>query len=127
MVGSVLGYGRGDNAPQQNAVTLGGLTTIMANGKHGDSPLSDLTIHGGHPFPPEIEALLLRIQAIGRQLGRWPLGENWPFGMREMDWARGKELDAAKRDLGHLLEMLESGRGDDILMNPLTGKPLSAK
>ena len=44
-----------------------------------------------------------------------------------MDWARGKELDAAKRDLGHLLEMLESGRGDDILMNPLTGKPLSAK
>jgi hypothetical protein len=27
----------------------------MPNGKHGDNPLSDLTIHGQHPFPSDID------------------------------------------------------------------------
>jgi len=49
----------------------------MPNGTHGDNPLSDLTIHGDHPFPSEIESLLLRIDKLGRELGRWPLGANW--------------------------------------------------
>jgi hypothetical protein len=48
------------------------------NGKHGDNPLSDLVIHGAHPFPPDVEEMLLQIDALGRQIGRWPLGENWP-------------------------------------------------
>lgn len=37
----------------------------MVNGKHGDNPLTDLTIHGEHPFPPDIEKLLLRIDELG--------------------------------------------------------------
>ena len=46
------------------------------NGKHGDNPLADLVTHGDHPFPPDIEEMLLQINALGRQIGRWPLGEN---------------------------------------------------
>jgi|SRR5262245_2201548 len=94
----------------------------MPNGKLGDNPLSDLTIHGKHPFPPDIEELLLRAHAIGRGVGRWPLGENWPFHAREYDWAEGKDLDGARRDLTKLIRMLEAGRGDEVLHDPVTGK-----
>jgi hypothetical protein len=97
----------------------------MPNGKHGDNPLSDLTIHGQHPFPEEIEQMLLRVDALGRGPDRWPLGENWPFSPREFDWERGKNLDSARHDLAHLISMLEAGRGDEILLNPRTLKPFS--
>ena len=33
----------------------------MPNGKEGDHPLSDMTIHGRHPFPIQIEDLLRQI------------------------------------------------------------------
>jgi hypothetical protein len=67
------------------------------NGKHGDNPLSDLTIHGAHPFPADIEHMLLRIDALGRWPARWPLGENWPFSPREFDWEKGNDLDNARQ------------------------------
>lgn len=95
----------------------------MPNGKHGDNPLSDLVIHGAHPFPPDIEQMLLKIDALGRRPGRWPLGENWPFSPREFDWERGEGLDAARRDLAYLISMLEAGRGDEVLVNPMTREP----
>jgi hypothetical protein len=95
----------------------------MPNGVLGDNPLSDLTIHGQHPFPPDIEELLLLIEAVGARLGRWPLGENWPFYPREYEWAEGRDLAGARRDLTNLLAMLEAGRGDEILVDPLTDKP----
>jgi hypothetical protein len=97
----------------------------MPNGKRGDNPLSDLTIHDAHPFPRDIEAMLLRIDALGRQPNRWPLGENWPFSPREFDWEQRKDLEGARQVLSHLIEMLEAGRGDEVLINPLTGKPFT--
>ena len=97
----------------------------MPNGKHGDNPLSDLTIHGQHPFPADIEAMLLRINALGRNEHRWPLGENWPFSPREFEWERGNDLDGARRDLARFISMLEEGRGDEILVDSRTGKPFS--
>lgn len=97
----------------------------MPNGKQGDNPLSDLTIHGAHPFPREIEELLRRVDALGRRSDRWPLGENWPFSPREFDWERGEDLDGARRDLTHLIAMLETGRGDEVLLNPRTGRPFT--
>ena len=93
------------------------------NGKLGDNPLSDLAIHGAHPFPPEIEALLLRVDALGRRPDRWPLGENWPFSPHEYSWERGEDLDEARAVLTNLIELLEAGRGDEVLHNPRTGKP----
>ena len=95
------------------------------NGKVGDSPLSDMTIHDMHPFPPDIEDLLWRIDELGRAAGWWPLGENWPFESREFEWERGNDLEGARRDLGRLLEMLQAGRGDEVLVDPLTGRPLA--
>lgn len=93
------------------------------NGKHGDNPLSDLTIHGKHRFPAEIEELLLRIDELGRGPKRWPLGENWPYSPREIEWVEGTGLDDAKRLLNHFISMLDAGRGDEIMIDPLTQKP----
>ena len=97
----------------------------MPNGKPGDNPLTDLIVHGRHPFPPDVEDLLRRIHDLGRAAGRWPLGENWPFSTREFDWEAGRDLAGARRDLRHLLEMLERGRGDEVLLDPRTRKPLA--
>ena len=99
----------------------------MPNGKPGDNPLSDLTIHGKHWFAPDIEQLLLQIDAIGRRPGRRPLGENWPFSPREFDWVSGKDLDEARRLLRHLLEMLKAGRGDEVLVDPVTQRPFTSR
>ncbi len=93
------------------------------NGKHGDNPLSDLTIYRDHPFPPEIEVLLLRIDHLGRRPNRWPLGENWPFSPREFDWVKGKDIEEGIKLLTHLVDMLEAGRGDEVLFDPVTQKP----
>ena len=95
------------------------------NGKIGDNPLTDLVVHGEHPFPPDIEELLLSIEALVREHGWWPLGENWPYSSRGFDWELGKDLDGARRDLVHMLATLESGRGDEVLVHPLTKNPLS--
>lgn len=92
----------------------------MPNGKPGDNPLTDLLVHGRHPFPPDIEELLLRIEALGRAPDRWPLGENWPYSPREFDWARGEDLATARRVLKHLVVMLDAGRGDEVLVDPRT-------
>jgi hypothetical protein len=97
------------------------------NGTLGDNPLSDLTVHRRHPFPADIEELLLRIDELGRAEGRWPLGENWPYGPREFDWEAGRDLDEAIVDLTELARALEEGRGDDVLIDPLTKRPLSAE
>jgi hypothetical protein len=99
----------------------------MPNGKFGDSLLSDLTIHGAHPFPSDIEELLLRIHTLGRAMGRWPLGENWPYYPRECDWAQGRNLQEARELLSGLISLLETSRGDEVLINPLTNRPFAAK
>jgi hypothetical protein len=97
----------------------------MPNGKPGDSPLTDLIVHGKHPFPREIEEMLLRIDALGRGPDRWPLGENWPYYPRELAWEQGQDLDEARGLLAHMIAMLEAGRGDEILVNPRTRKPFA--
>lgn len=99
----------------------------MPNGKYGDNPLTDLIMHGAHPFPPDIEEALVKIYSLGREAGRRPLGENWPFSPKEFDWEKGEGLDEARELLAHLLEMLAAGRGDEILVSPLTGKPFNSK
>ena len=86
-----------------------------------------MILHGAHPFPPEMEDLLQRIDALGRQAGRWPLGENWPYSPREFDWEQGKGLKEGLRPLVHLEAMFRAGRGDEVLLNPVTQKPLKTK
>jgi hypothetical protein len=92
----------------------------------GDNPLSDLVVYNRHPFPADVEALLLKIDSLGRRSDRWPLGENWPFSPREFDWERGLGLDSARRDLADFVLKLEAGLGDEIMLNPTTRKPLNS-
>jgi hypothetical protein len=98
----------------------------VPNGKLHDNPLSDMTIHGKHPFPSDIEELLRRVDELSGP-GRYPLGYHWPFSPREFDWEKGKGLDEARKLLSNLIEMLEVGRGDEVLVDPRTGKPLASK
>jgi hypothetical protein len=98
----------------------------MPNGKRHDNPLSDMTIHGMHPFPADIEKLLRRIDELGRRPGRWPLGENWPYSPQEFTWERGENLNQARAVLTSLIELLQAGRGDEVLLDPRTGRPFSA-
>ena len=97
----------------------------MPNGKPGDNPLTDMILHGAHPFPKDIEATLREIDSLGRAYGRWPLGENWPYSPHELEWERGRNLDEGRRMLSHLLAMLRAGRGDEVLVNAVTGKPFN--
>ena len=98
----------------------------MPNGREHDNPLTDLLHYGYHPFPEYIERLLLRIDEVGREHGRSPLGENWPFSPDEFHWQRGRKLWRGRWKLSKMLRLLEAGRGDEILVDPRTGKPISA-
>ncbi len=95
------------------------------HGKIHDNPLTDLVLYGLHPFPADIEEMLTRIDELGRAAGYWPLGENCPFEGREFDWERGVNLDEGRREIRHVLEMLEAGRAVDVLHDPLTRRPIS--
>ena len=95
------------------------------NGKLHDNPLTDLTLYGLHPFPEDIEEMLLRIDELGRAAGYWPLGENSPFGGREFDWESGVELEGARGEIRRVLDMPEAGRGAEVLLDPLTRRPLA--
>ena len=95
----------------------------MRNGQPHDNPLSDLMVHGMHPFPPDIEESLRKIDMLGRRAGRFPLGENWPFSPDEFQWVKGENLDEAREVLDHVIQMLEAGRGDEVFIDPRTQKP----
>jgi len=61
----------------------------MPNGKIGDNPLSDLTIHNLHPFPKDIEEMILRL----RKLNQNELND---LDLLPFDWEQGKNLDEAR-------------------------------
>lgn len=95
----------------------------MANGKLHDNPLTDMMVHGAHPFPPDIEECLRKIDELGRRAGRFALGENWPFSPDEFQWEKGENLEEAREVLAHVIAMFEAGRWDEILNDPRTQKP----
>ncbi len=98
----------------------------MPNGRPGDNPLTDFRRHGLEPFAPEVARLLRRIEWLGTQAGRDPLGRHWPFSPREFDWERGRGIEEALHVLTDLIVRFERGRADEVLIDPTTGKPLSA-
>jgi|SRR5687767_15998624 len=97
----------------------------MPNGKLGDNPLTDLIVYGRHVFPHDIEAFLIRIQELGRDLDRYPLGANWPYSPLEFDWEKGEGLDKARELLQHFISMLEAGRGDEVMLDPFTRRSIA--
>jgi hypothetical protein len=74
----------------------------MPAGSLGDQPLTDLLVHGRHPFPPDIEALVLRLRDFSpRYLDQIELGEF-------IDWASNRNLDAGRKHLNQLLAIYQA-------------------
>lgn len=69
----------------------------MNQGGPGDHPLDDLQNWGKHPFPADIEAMILRLRDVSpRYLDRISSTEYF-------DWAAGKNLDAGRAHLKELI------------------------
>ena len=69
----------------------------MPNGKPHDNPISDITIHGMHPFPSELEALVLRLHKMNPMIIN---DLEWaPF-----DWEKGEYIEEAKILLKGLID-----------------------
>jgi len=69
----------------------------MVAGGIGDNPLTDLFVYGKHPFPPDIEEMLVRIRNVTpRYIDRIEFSEI-------ADWAAGRNLDAGRAHLRALL------------------------
>jgi hypothetical protein len=84
----------------------------MPNGKPGDHPLTDMLIHGAHPFPPDMEALLREILALdpGFPDGKRRYLEQIAWDRRFFDWEAGKDLDDGRRALRTVLDELRGGK-----------------
>ncbi|HEX6302260.1 MAG TPA: hypothetical protein VF148_17555 [Acidimicrobiia bacterium] len=46
------------------------------------------------------------------------------MSVREFEWEQGRDLEGARRDLADLLEMMEAGRRDEVLNDPIIQRPL---
>ena len=80
----------------------------MPNGRPGDHPLTDLLVHGMHPFPVEIENLLLQVLAIDPIFpdGQRPYLKQVEWWDRINDWQHGRNIEDGRRDLEALLAEL---------------------
>ena len=83
---------------------------LMANGKRGDSPLSDMLIHGLHPFPADLEALLREVLSLQPKFpdGKRRYLEQLAWMGRFDDWARGQNLEEGRAALLQVLAELKS-------------------
>ena len=74
----------------------------MPNGKIGDHPISDMLVHGKHPFPADIERAIRRLHAINPAILH-------ALGIEPFKWEKGEQLDEARDRLKELLD--EHGQG----------------
>ena len=75
----------------------------MPNGRPGDHPLTDLLVHKQHPFPRDVEELILAIYKIKPSAV-------WELGIELFKWERGENLDEAPRILKEKLRQLQAGQ-----------------
>ena len=68
----------------------------MPNGKIHDYPITDLLVHGLHPFPAEMEALIRKIHAVKP-------GALHSLGMEPFDWEQGLNLGPGMEKLRSIL------------------------
>jgi hypothetical protein len=74
----------------------------MPNGRIGDNPLTDLFAHGLHPFPADMEQMLVELRRLDPACGRHFQGE-------EFAWEQGRRLDEGR---AKIRELLQRARGD---------------
>jgi hypothetical protein len=80
----------------------------MPNGKPGDHPITDMLIHGAHPFPADMEALLRKILALdpGFPDGKRRYLDQVEWDRRFLDWRAGKNLDEGRTALKTVFDEL---------------------
>ena len=71
----------------------------MPNGKIHDNPITDLTIHGLHPFPKEMEEIILRIHSIiPSALGN--------LGWEPFNWEKSEDIEEGMIKLEKILSSI---------------------
>jgi hypothetical protein len=67
----------------------------MPNGKPHDHPLTDMLVHGMHPFPKDMEAMLREILAHDPVFpdGKLRFLDQMRWNDRFFDWEAGRNLD----------------------------------
>lgn len=83
----------------------------MANGTSGDHPISDLIMHGKHPFPPDIEDLVRRLHGLNPSIFN-------ELAHAPFDWEAGRHLQAASTLMHGLIET----HGDPIARRRLVAE-----
>ena len=73
----------------------------MPNGKIHDNPITDITIHGLHPLPKDMEELILKIHAINPSA----FGN---LGWEPFDWEKGKNIEEGIIKLENILSSLNA-------------------
>jgi len=78
----------------------------MPNGKPGDHPLTDMLVHGGHPFPLDIETMLREILLADPNFpdGQRHYVEQVRWEQRFFDWSQGRNLDEGRDALKRALK-----------------------
>lgn len=69
----------------------------MPNGRPGDHPLTDLFIHGQHPFPADMEEMLLELRRLDPGCGRHLQDDAFA-------WEQGRRLDEGRAKIRELLQ-----------------------
>lgn len=87
----------------------------MPNGRAGDHPLTDMLVHGRHPFPADMEELLREVLALDPIFpdGKRPYVEQVHWYDRISDWARGQKLDEGRQALRAVLAELRDSNTTD--------------
>jgi hypothetical protein len=81
----------------------------MPSGGPGDHPLTDMLVHGKHPYPADMEDTLRRILAIQPKFpdGRRAYIEQVEWETRFFAWERGEALEEGRAALRRALDELE--------------------
>lgn len=80
----------------------------MPNGKPGDHPLTDMLVHGKHPFPQDMEAMLREILAHDKMFpdGKRRYLDQMTWNQRFFDWEAGRNLDEGRAALRKVLAQI---------------------
>lgn len=80
----------------------------MPNGRPGDHPLTDMLVHGAHPFPADMETMLRDILALdpGFPDGKRRYVDQIAWDQRFWDWDAGKNLDEGRSAMKAVLDEL---------------------
>ena len=84
----------------------------MVNGRLGDDPLTDMLVHGKHPFPKDIEKMLREVLELDPEFpdGKRYYVEQVRWLERISNWAKGKNLDEGRGELKKILEEVRKNK-----------------